>query len=581
MLSTAIVSIGDAAAPRLAGQVVFASDRGSTSDNSEIYSLRSDGSRRRGLSRNPVGGDGGARWSPDGTRVAFWSERSIARAVRSLYVMRADGRGQRRLTPRDLVVSRDSDAPSWSPDGTSLAFSGDRGRRSGIWTVRSNGARLRFVAAAGGVHPVWSPRGDRIAFVDNRGRISVVRALGGAVRRLTRGPNDSSPAWAPNGRTIAFIRSDTNGISQSLQLVRAAGGGLRRIFGRSGTSMGRDPQWSPSGRALLFEANAGIHLARVRDRHVTRLRRQGDWPSWAPSGRRIAFTVRSAIYVMNANGSHAKRVRTERGREFNQGPMWSPAGGSLVYATNPTKGDFEIFVVGADGSRLRQLTRNSIRDWMPTWSPTRRRIAFVRGSDIWLMDADGSNKRRLFSGVQPSWSPSGQELAFASDGISTASISGGAPRHVADGQSPAWSPAGGEIAFLRGSLLLVIDLGTGVERTIADVTSICPPSELGSSIAGPDWSPDGTRLVFAAICDNGYFAGVSAIIVNADGSGLRGLPMQDLSPNARLAWSPDGARVAFVSEESNSGIGTVKLNGRGRTTVLRDSTGTSYVDPDW
>ena len=58
---------------------------------------------------------------------------------------------------------------------------------------------------------------------------------------------------------------------------------------------------------------------------------------------------------------------------------------------------------------------------------------------------------------------------------------------------------------------------------------------------------------------------------------FRGLPMQDLSPNARLAWSADGARVAFVPEESTSGIGTIKLNGSGRTTVLRDSTGASYV----
>jgi TolB protein len=331
---------------------------------------------------------------------------------------------------------------------------------------------------------------------------------------------------------------------------------------------------------LLFEANGGVYVARVRARRVRRLRRRGDWPTWSPDGRRIAFTVGSAIYVMNANGSRARRVRTERGLEFSDGPVWSPDGTTLVYAATFIETDFEIFVARADGSRLRQLTRNSVQDWMPAWSPARHRIAFVRRDAIWLMGADGTGRRRLFAGTQPSWSPNGSKLAFTHAGaVNTRSISGGPATQVAQGYSPAWSPSGAEIAFVRATSLLAVDPDTTVERTIVDVAREClEGSEV--SIAGPDWSPDGRRLVFAVVCDDGRFASTSAGVVQADGSGLRWLQLNDPAPT-RLAWSPGGARLAFVAESANRRIATVKLDGTGQTTVVRDDGGAAYLDPDW
>ena len=133
---------------------------------------------------------------------------------------------------------------------------------------------------------------------------------------------------------------------------------------------------------------------------------------------------------------------------------------------------------------------------------------------------------------------------------------------------------------MRDKRLLAIDLSTRVERTIVDLSSNCSEEDFDMSIAGPDWSPDGGRLVFAVVCDNGRFASTLAVLVRADGSGLRGLPLDNLYP-ARLAWSPDGARVAFVPEEEAGRLKTVKLDGSGQTTVVRDSTGAAYLDPDW
>jgi Tol biopolymer transport system component len=576
-LAAALAAAGDAARPRLAGQIVFASERGSTIENSELYSVPVDGSRRRALSPNPGGADGGAQWSPDGKLIAYSSDRlEGARHIRGLYVMRADGQGRRRLTPRDLVAPRDFEAPSWSPDGEMLAFSGERGSRRGIWVVRADGTRLRLVASKG-FRPRWSPRGNRIAFAD-LGRIYVVPARGGAVRRLTRGPYDSDPAWSPDGRTIAFVRSDANGGSQVLQIVSGRGGPLRAMS--AGIEDMTDLQWSPDGLRILFGASEHLYVVRVRDR-ARRLLRRGEWPAWSPDGRRIAFTFGAGLYVMKADGRGVKRVRNERGFEFWGGPAWSPDGRTLIYATVRAETDLEIFVVNADGARIRRLTNNSVHDSQPAWSPARRRVAFVRRGVIWLMDADGSGPRRLVTGTEPTWSPSGSQLAYTRSGsVQVVSVrGGGAPSLLVEGRSPAWSPRGTEIAFVRGLRLMALDVRSKAERTVFDGASSCPQRS-EASIYAPDWSPDGGRLLYPIACDEGRFFWVSAHTVQPDGGGHATLKLDNLAPS-RLAWSPDGSRVAFVAENGTVRIATAKLDGTGRTTVVRDTAGAAYLDLDW
>ena len=153
-------------------------------------------------------------------------------------------------------------------------------------------------------------------------------------------------------------------------------------------------------------------------------------PAWSPDGRRIAFVSRrdgnSEVYVMNADGS-GKRNLT-RDRASDDYPTWSPDGRRIAFlrgrlhSRNPVPGrdvhrcyGYHLYVVNADGSGLRRLTRNrTYRDGIQlVWSPDGRTIYFGR----YLVSTDGSGARRLpYIPLTAVWSPDGRRIAFARPG---------------------------------------------------------------------------------------------------------------------------------------------------------------------
>jgi Tol biopolymer transport system component len=138
------------------GRLLAFSSSAWTPENPEIYAVRPDGKRLRRLTRTAgsaevLGDDSWPAWSPDGTRIVFSSNRT---GNGDVWIMRADGTGQRRLAG---LARRDDWAPSFSPDGTQIAFhSLDAHGRSLLYVVRPNGTGLRSLGIAG-TDPAWRP----------------------------------------------------------------------------------------------------------------------------------------------------------------------------------------------------------------------------------------------------------------------------------------------------------------------------------------------------------------------------------------------------------------------------------------
>jgi Tol biopolymer transport system component len=271
--------------------------------------------------------------------------------------------------------------------------------------------------------------------------------------------------------------------------------------------------------------------------------------------------------------------------------------GKIVYSSDrgPNVRAAEIYSIRADGSQQRRLTQNNVEDLLPAWSHDHTRIAFVRGtgggSSIWVMGASGARKHRLALGTHPSWSPSGSRIVFERRSV----VEGGGSvymmtdrgrrvRRITSGERPVWAPRGRRIAFVRDTKLFVVDADTRRVRRLADLG--CEVYGEGDpatpTLSSPEWSPRARRLVVSIGCDYGRSSYVSAVLVDA-GGGVTGEVPIDLAAGSRLAWSPDGARLAFRLRRElyvdAPRIVTALLDGSSMTTV---TTGSGFDrDPDW
>jgi Tol biopolymer transport system component len=218
---------------------------------------------------------------------------------------------------------------------------------------------------------------------------------------------------------------------------------------------------------------------------------------------------------------------------------------------------FEIFTIPPAGGSPSRLTHNDRPDTSPAWSADGKKIAFVRSdgyrnhkSAVWIMEADGHNQHLVTSlGFDPHFSPGGRRIVLAlPHSIATIGLGGDNLRRVVLGsrirsiQNPQYSPDGKRIAFdgvpkgndVNPSIWIVHADGSHLRR-------LTRPQQKYGYDEGPDWRPDGRRLIFLHSDCNERGCEQAVYSVRADGSRQR-----------RIAWnsypgvySPTGNRVAL------------------------------------
>jgi TolB protein len=225
-------------------------------------------------------------------------------------------------------------------------------------------------------------------------------------------------------------------------------------------------------------------------------------------------------------------------------------------------GDEEIYLMRADGKRLRQLTRNGLRldgspvaDVLPAWSPDGRRIAFTSNRaggqlEIFVVNVDGSSLVRLTRArraidVAPAWSPDGARIAFASDraGVNNLEI---------------------YVMNVDRSGLTRLTFTAGDHDVLGDENL-------------PAWSPDGTRLLFASTRDQNE----EIYVMNADGSGQTRLTTTPGADESRPAWSPDGTKLLFtvIRFARPLTVFTMNADGTARARLARGSSADWRLQP--
>jgi Tol biopolymer transport system component len=318
--------------------------------------------------------------------------------------------------------------------------------------------------------------------------------------------------------------------------------------------------WSPDGSKVLFRRQTAVLSISSTGRRARTLVRRGA-VTWLPTGK-LGVSSYPGVYLMNPDGSGRRRITV------GELPVWSPNARKVVVsryfqARNTTK--LVIVDVRTRAERVvpRPRCRCSWTDESPVWSPDSRHFLFTRfvaagGGQTYeldLVDAGATRLQRVATREMEAvtWSPLGNLAAGTSwDEIGRVlwviSLDGRSTR-IGRGATPSWSPSGDLLAY-RGADGAYVSRpdGTALRRLVGPSGPTCPPEV--SPCSAPQWSRDGDHILWAS--------GTAIVVSRADGEGGR-----TVAEGVGAAWSPGNDRIAFSTLRcgEDQGVYIVRTDG--------------------